>query len=134
MPSPKSGNAPAAVTPAEPKEAYEADDADPGSMDEVVARQKETKSGKHGGSDTAAHNPNSEENKEKKSWIELELVYESNGKPVSGAAYEVTLPDGTTSSGTTNEKGLGRVEKFDPGTCRISFTRLDKEAWEDASG
>ena len=133
MPSPKSGNAPAAVAPTEPKNAEEADTADPGAMTEVKARQMETQTGKYGTPPTDAHKPSDEENKKKTSWIEIALVYESNGKPVSGVAYEVTLPDGkTVASGSTDEKGLARVEGIDPGSCQISFPNLDKEAWEDA--
>jgi type VI secretion system secreted protein VgrG len=133
MPSPKSGNAPAAVAPSEPKKAEEADKADPGEMTEVKARQLETQTGKYGTPPSDAHNPSDEENKKKTSWIEIALVYESNGKPVPGVAYEVTLPDGqTVASGSTDEKGLARVSGIDPGSCQISFPNLDKEAWEDA--
>ena len=133
MPSPKSGNAPDAVAPSDPKSAEEADKADPGEITEVKARQMETQTGKYGSPAMDAHKPSDEENKKKTSWIALELVYESNGKPVPGVAYEVTLPDGTTvASGSTDEKGFARVDGIDPGSCQISFPYLDKEAWEDA--
>ena len=133
MPSPKSGNAGSAVSPAEPKKAEEADKADPGEVTETKARQMETQTGKYGSPPMDAHKPSDEENKKKTSWIALELVYESNGKPVAGMAYEVTLPDGkTVAGGSTDEKGKARVDHIDPGSCQISFPTLDKEAWEDA--
>lgn len=133
MPSPKSGDAPAAVPPTEPKKAEEADKADPGEVTETKARQMETQTGKYGSPAMDSHKPADEENKKKASWIEIVLVYESNGKPVPGAAYEVTLPDGTTvASGSTDENGFARVDGIDPGSCQVSFPALDKEAWEDA--
>lgn len=133
MPSPKSGSAGSLVSPVAPKEIVEADDATGGSTQDVS-----NSGSKSGGSGSATkftpppeHKP--EENKDKKSWIELQLVYESNGLPVAGAVYEVTLPDGTTvAGGCTDDKGLGRVECIDPGNCQISFTQLDKDAWTDA--
>ena len=77
------------------------------------------------------HKP--DDNPDKKSWIALQLVYESNGLPVPGMAYQVTLPDGTTvANGSTDDQGYAKVDCIDPGSCQISFTDLDKEAWEDA--
>ncbi len=81
-------------------------------------------------SDAPTHDPNSPENKEKKSWIEIELVGE-DGSPIPGEPYKITLPDGTTvADGTLDAKGLARVDNIDPGTCKVTFPRLDKEAWE----
>ena len=65
----------------------------------------------------------------KTSWVELELVDEA-GKPVPGEAYEVELPDGKIATGTTGADGTARISGFDPGTCKIRFPNLDKEAWE----
>jgi len=71
-------------------------------------------------------------NEEKKSWIEIELVDEEDN-PVPGERYKVTLPDGkTVAEGTLDEKGFARVEGIDPGTCKITFPNLDKDAWEKA--
>jgi hypothetical protein len=80
-------------------------------------------------SDAPTHNPNSEENKEKKHWIEIELMDEE-GKPAAGERYRVTVPDGTIQEGTLDEKGFARVDGIDPGTCKVTFPELDKEAWE----
>ncbi|HUI53522.1 MAG TPA: type VI secretion system tip protein VgrG [Bryobacteraceae bacterium] len=79
---------------------------------------------------SATHNPASEENKDKTHWIEIELLDEA-GKPVPGEVYHVTLPDGSTiADGTLDEKGRARVEHIDPGTCKVTFPNLDKDAWE----
>jgi hypothetical protein len=79
-------------------------------------------------SDAPTHDPNSEENKEKKHWIEIELLDES-GKPIAGEPYKVTLPDGSTiADGTLDDKGRARVDNIDPGTCKVTFPNLDQDA------
>jgi type VI secretion system secreted protein VgrG len=131
MPSPKSGNAPDAVAPSDPKKAEEADKADPGEMTEVKARQRETQTGKYGSPVVDAHNPSDKENKNKTSWIEIEMVDQEN-KPVVGLPYRITLPDGKTlAEGTLDEKGFARVSNIDPGSCKVTFPTLDQEAWEE---
>jgi hypothetical protein len=76
--------------------------------------------------------PTDEEEKEKKSWIEIELVDEDKN-PIPGERYKVTLPDGkTVAEGTLDENGFARVDGIDPGSCKITFPKLDKEAWEKA--
>ena len=132
MPSPKSGKAGSAVSPAEPKVAEEADNASPGEVEKVKAEQLKTKTGKYGSQKLKPHKPpQTEEEKAKKpSWIEIELVDKKN-KPVSGEAYRVTLPDGATvAEGTLDEKGFARVEGIDPGTCKVTFPNLEKQAWK----
>ena len=134
MPPPKDGTPTAATKPQAPTAANDADDAIAGSSTDPVSGSN-SKSGSSSSTQVAAksHDANSEENKQKTSWIGLQLVYESNGKPVVGMPYEVTLPDGqTVSSGSTDDKGQARVENIDPGSCQISFPTLDKEAWADA--
>ena len=32
--------------------------------------------------------------------------------------------------GTLDEKGHARVDHIDPGTCKVTFPNLDKDAWE----
>ena len=69
---------------------------------------------------------------EKKSWIEIELADEDDN-PIAGERYKVTLPDGkTVATGTTDSNGLARVSGIDPGTCKITFPELDKDAWKKA--
>ena len=132
MPSPKSGNAGQAVSPAEPATPFEADKADPGEMTAVKAREQETKTGKYGSPSIETHRApqTAEEIRDKKSWIEIELVDKKN-KPVPGEAYRVTLPDGKTiAEGTLVEKGFARVAGINPGNCKITFPRLEKKAWK----
>lgn len=134
MPDAKNGKAGSAVEPAEPAEAEEADQANPGEVEKVKAEQRQTKTGKYGSTPTKPFKPgvNGEDPEKKKSWIEMELVDERN-HPVPGQRYRVTLPDGeTVAEGTLNEKGFARVDGIDPGTCRITFPDLDREAWKEA--
>ncbi|MFH1075399.1 MAG: hypothetical protein V1753_00920 [Pseudomonadota bacterium] len=70
-----------------------------------------------------------EEEKEKKSWIEIELVDEEDN-PVPGERYRIEFPDGKIAEGKLDEKGFARVDVIDPGTCKITFPNLDKDAWE----
>src|SRR6185369_10323509 len=128
MPSPKSGNAGSAVSPTAPKDPHEADKADPGEVESVKADQRQTQSGKYGSVKLKPH----KKDPKKKSWIEIELVDEE-GNPVPGEAYRITLPDGeSVAEGTLDDKGFARVDGTDPGTCKITFPNLDKEAWEKA--
>ena len=133
MSSPKSGKAGSAVTPIDPKVPYEADKADPGEMAKVKAEQKQRQSGKYGAPEEKPHTPpqTDEEREQKTSWIEIELVDEQ-GKPVPGEPFKMTLPDGSVFPGTLNEKGCYRLKGIDPGTCQITFPKLDKDAWEKA--
>jgi len=122
MPSPKSGKAGSAVAPADPGAAIEADNAKPGTGDQG----NDGKGGNQGASSAKPHKAD----KSKKSWIEVELVDKKN-KPVPGAAYRITLPDGNTvAEGTLDEKGFVRVDGIDPGTCKITFPNLEKQAWK----
>jgi type VI secretion system secreted protein VgrG len=82
-------------------------------------------------SDAPVHNEKSEENKEKKHWIEIVLVDEA-GKPVPGEAYRITVPDGSVKEGSLDENGFARVDHIDPGTCQVMFPNLDKRAVEEA--
>lgn len=133
MPSPKSGSAGSAVSPADPAEAQEADVADPGKVEEIKAEQRQTKAGKYGSEKVKPFKPpeTKEEKDKKKSWIEIELVDEQDN-PVPGEKYKITVPDDSVAEGTLDDKGFARVDGIDPGTCKISFPHLDKDAWEPA--
>ena len=80
--SPKSGSAGQLVKPIAPTAPKEADTADPGDPIKFDREGKPKPEFKRDSEKPPAHDPNSEENKEKISWIEIALVYESNGKPV----------------------------------------------------
>lgn len=73
--------------------------------------------------------PEQEQPRPQKTWIKIELV-DMRGKPVPDEKYRITLPDGTVQEGTLDGKGQAAVYDIDPGTCKVTFPDLDKEAWE----
>jgi hypothetical protein len=118
------------VAPIEPDKPAEADKADPGEMARLKAQQQATGTGKYGAfQPTPFKPPADDEDTPEKTWIEIELIDE-NDEPVPGEKYCITLPDGRPVTGTLNEKGFARVDGIDPGTCQITFPKLDKDAWE----
>jgi len=128
--NPKSGKSCSLVAPGESTAATDADDADPGKMAQVKARQRELKEGKYGEEQVKPFKPEESESEEiETSWIEIELVDESDN-PVPGEQYEVTLPDGSVASGMLNGEGWARIAGFAPGQCKVCFPKLDKDAWE----
>jgi hypothetical protein len=64
-------------------------------------------------------------------WIAIEMVGEDDA-PIAGERYRVELPDGKTREGTLDSKGRARIEGIPSGQCKISFPKLDKDAWEPA--
>jgi type VI secretion system secreted protein VgrG len=118
------------VPPMSPQDAEIADNADPGSKAPTYKNQRAQLTQAELISATApTHNPETEENKKKKSWIEIKLVDE-DGNPVPGERYRITLPDGKTlAQGVTDEKGEARVDGIDPGNCKITFPNLDADVW-----
>jgi len=152
MPSPKSGKATNTVPPAVPKQADDADIADPGKVAEIKTEQRQTKSGKYGSEEVKPHKSSQagaiaagpqaggtaageqtveqlKEEEKKTSRIEIELVGEDD-EGIPGEKYKITLPDNSVAEGTLNEKGFARVEGLEKGTCKVCFPDLDKEAWE----
>ena len=129
MASPKDGKAGTAVSPVEPKAAKEAVVADPGEAFAAEARESQKQPAQRGTTKVPAHKPTAEENKKKKSWLEIELN-DQDGEPVAGEPYEVRLPDGTAiASGTLDEHGRARIENIDPGTGKVTFPRRDASVW-----
>jgi type VI secretion system secreted protein VgrG len=137
-----SGVAGALVSPASPADAAEADKADPGAATKAPAGKQTAPlnmslvdippaaSAPPPRINAPTHSPASEENRDKKHWIEIQLVGE-DGKPVPGHPYRITLPDGSTvAQGTLDGNGSARVENIDPGNCKVTFPNLDKDAWE----
>ncbi len=67
-------------------------------------------------------------------WISIELVDEAE-QPVVGERYRITLPDSREIGGALDDRGRARINGLqDPGWCRISFPRLDMDAWHRAGG
>jgi type VI secretion system secreted protein VgrG len=140
MPSPKSGQPCNLVMPVAPREAVDADNANPGEAAKLKADPQQSSAGNYGSTPVKsfkrknAEGDQAEDDPEKekgKAWIEIVLVDEEN-QPVSGQAYKITLPDGSVESGTLDENGLARVDGVDPGTCNVTFPDLDKDAWGKA--
>lgn len=129
--NPKDGKAGKAVAPAEPDQAEEADIADPGKMDEIKAEQVEKEEGKYGATQVTPHKPPEEDEAEaeEKTWIEIEMVDEED-EPVPSEKYKITLPDDTVAEGTLDGNGFARIEGVEPGTCKVTFPKLDGESWE----
>jgi hypothetical protein len=48
---------------------------------------------------------------------------------VTESEYEIITPDVTKVTGTLDKDGFARVEGFSAGECKVSFPKLDKEAW-----
>ena len=61
-----------------------------------------------------------------KTWIAIELL-DDKGAPVPDQPYEIRLPDGAYRRGTLDSLGCARIDGIDPGTCEVSFTKLDRE-------
>jgi hypothetical protein len=129
----KSGKTGSPVTPTAPDEAEDADVADPVEAEKTKAEQIQQNKGKYGATPVTPHNPptNTKEASNKTTWIEIELVDEGN-KPVPGEKYKITLPDNSVAGGTLDEKGFARIEGIVPGTCKITFPNLEKDAWGPA--
>ncbi len=120
MPGPESADPETKVDPLAPKDPHPADTTDPGEMGEIKQLQRETKTGKYGEQKAKTYKPDSDENKDKTHWIEVMLVDEA-GDPVPGAALEIEVPGGDMWYGSTDEKGLARVDNIDSGDCKITF-------------
>jgi len=70
---------------------------------------------------------------EEKHYIEIELV-DDEGKPVADEAWFVELPDGSTKSGRTDARGFARIDGVDPGTAKVTFPDMDKNAYDPGGG
>ena len=126
------GSAGSIVAPMKPLIADPADDNKPGSKITLEKRSKARAertfkpaaagAGGAGGADD-------EKNKVKTHWIKIKLVDEA-GQPVTGEQYKITLPDGSVDTGSLDEKGEAEIKGIDPGSCKITFPNLDKDAWE----
>lgn len=55
-----------------------------------------------------------------KDWIGVYVV-DTDGNPMPGIAYRITLPDGKITSGRTDATGKGKVVGIDSGNCTIEL-------------
>lgn len=129
----KTGTAPAIVAPVAPTDALAADTANAGTVEEAGSSPKSLQKAQYGSTPAqpfvAPPSPTEWKGKEL-TWIELELVG-MDDKAVTGELYEIVVPDGRVYRGSTDQNGVGRVEGFEPGSCRIRFPNLDQDAWEE---
>ena len=64
-------------------------------------------------------------------WIEIQLVDEQD-RPVPSEQYSIELPDGLVRNGSLDAEGLARLDGLQPGTCKVTFPRLDGREWRPA--
>ncbi|MCP3869539.1 MAG: hypothetical protein GY703_15865 [Gammaproteobacteria bacterium] len=66
-----------------------------------------------------------EEPEDELTWVEIELV-DNEGKPATGEAYEVKLPNGETRKGKLGGSGVVRFDDIPKGVCEILFPKVYK--------
>lgn len=73
---------------------------------------------------TAKEAPPGGEKQKEKTWVAFEVLDET-GKPVAGARYRLTLPDGASREGRLDARGAARVDGIAEGQCVLSFPELE---------
>lgn len=140
MASPESVKMGSAVAPVEPEEVTEADVADPGEVETTKFEQRQSQSGKYGSTpvesvertpEDTTSDPNDPDGPPQTTWIDIELV-DTNNKPVAGEPYQVTDSQNRVAAGTLDNHGKAHITGVAPGTCRITFPRLDARGWKKA--
>ena len=63
-------------------------------------------------------------------WIEIQMLG-TDGVGIADIAYSVTTPDGREVNGLTDANGLARIENLPAGSCKICWTDLDQDAWQE---
>lgn len=139
---PKSGKKIEAVKPTKPAEAFVADDANPGEVAKVKAKEIKAQKGKYGQTKISAFKPKetdssakdnksareeSEKEEKETTFVAIKLSDEK-GNAVVGERYEVELPDGSVSSGTLDIDGTAKVEGFEAGQCKVRFPNLEDDS------
>ncbi|MFO0614314.1 MAG: hypothetical protein U0414_17130 [Polyangiaceae bacterium] len=68
---------------------------------------------------------------EKKTWIEI-VLRDEDGAPVPNEPYVLTLVSGEKRKGSLDERGFARIDGIDPGTCDVTFPKIDGREWRRA--
>jgi type VI secretion system secreted protein VgrG len=121
-----------AVSPTDPKAAIDADDAQAGQLTQGSASPIPPARAGYGTISPVPHHPpppSSDPPPKEKTWIEIKLE-DVERKPVPGEAYKITMGDQTIAEGTLDDKGHARVDGIDPGSCKVTFPKLDKTVWK----
>jgi hypothetical protein len=64
----------------------------------------------------------------KTSWVEIAFLCEDRS-PAAGEHYQLQLPDGSLREGTVPKSGIVRIEKIDPGNCKLFMPDLQGSEW-----
>lgn len=128
MASPKDCKMGSLVPPEAPEEAHEADQADPGEVEKVKARDRERGKGKYAQTEVPPPQEEPPAEDKPKTYIEIEL-FDDEGKPCAGEKYEIMSGGVMVGCGRLSDKGFARVDGLDPGNCDVKFPDLDKESW-----
>lgn len=153
---PKSGKKIEAIKPTKPEEAFVADEAEPGKVAKVKAKQVDASKGKYGKTKISAFKPiessssseddksaskgsqkstkkNSDKKEEKKeeekktTHISIKLTDEK-GNAIAGESFEIELPDGSVSKGTVDIDGTAKVDGIEAGQCKVRFPNLEDDS------
>jgi hypothetical protein len=139
MPSAKDAKILDAVAFVEPKEAQVAITAEPGALEKWKAEAAKTAenaidsvqakggggSGAAGGGGDAA---GEEENPKKLTWIGIELVDETSGKPVPYARY-IAKVGSQMFDGTLDQDGKAKIEGIEDGSAEVQFPDIHGDEW-----
>jgi hypothetical protein len=68
--------------------------------------------------------PRDDGKQKEKTWVAFEVLDEK-GKPLAGARYRLTLPDGSSREGRLDSRGATRVEGITEGQCVLSLPDLE---------
>ena len=66
-------------------------------------------------------------------YIEI-VLNDTHGKPCGGEPYEIVTSSGEVRTGRLDSNGFAREAGLDPGTCQVSFPRIDGHIWDRAGG
>jgi hypothetical protein len=65
-----------------------------------------------------------------RTWMEIQLWDHMTHRPVPGAAYKLSLGDGSVRYGRLDDSGLARYDGIDAREARVEFPEWDAADWE----